>query len=62
MKKMRGAKRSRLPQEVFLSHSSRDRKMAQRIAAVLRDHGVPVWYSETNLIPAQQWHDEIGRA
>jgi len=23
---------------------------------------VPVWYSETNLVGAQQWHDEIGKA
>ena len=36
--------------------------MATRIAAVLRSHGVPVWYSETNLLGAQQWHDEIGAA
>lgn len=54
--------RSRLPQEVFLSHSSKDCKMAGRIAAILRGHGVPVWYSETNLLGAQQWHDEIGKA
>jgi len=50
------------PQEVFLSHSSKDRKVASQIAAVLRGHGVPVWYSETNLLGAQQWHDEIGVA
>jgi len=24
--------------------------MAMRIAVVLRSHGVPVWYSETNLL------------
>ena len=54
--------RSQLPREVFLSHSSKDRRMATRIAAVLREHGVPVWYSETNLLGAQQWHDEIGAA
>ena len=23
---------------------------------------MPVWYSETNLLGAQQWHDEIGAA
>ncbi len=36
--------------------------MAQRLAEMLREHGVPVWYSQTNLIGAQQWHDEIGQA
>ena len=54
--------RAKLPREVFLSHSSKDRRVASRIAAVLRGHGVPVWYSETNLLGAQQWHDEIGAA
>lgn len=59
---MIGKSRSRLPREVFLSHSSKDRATAQRIATVLSEHGVPVWYSETNLLGAQQWHDEIGNA
>jgi hypothetical protein len=59
---MRGRRKRGLPQEVFLSHSSKDRIVAERIAAVLRGHGVPVWYSESNLIGAQQWHDEIGQA
>lgn len=36
--------------------------MVSQIAAVLRSHGVPVWYSQTNLLGAQQWHDEIGAA
>lgn len=53
---------SRVPREVFLSHSSSDRDTAARIADVLREHGVPVWFSETNLLGAQQWHDEIGAA
>ena len=55
-------KHTRLPQEVFLSHSSKDRKAARRIAETLRKHTLPVWYSETNLVGAQEWHDEIGQA
>lgn len=55
-------KQGALPQEVFLSHSSRDRRFAKKIAGVLRDQGVPVWYSATNIVPAKQWHDEIGSA
>lgn len=51
-----------LPNEVFLSHSSLDREFAANLAVVLRDHGVPVWYSPTNILGAQQWHDEIGAA
>jgi hypothetical protein len=50
------------PVEVFLSHSHYDREMANRVAEVLRAHGVPVWLSETNIIGGQQWHDEIGAA
>lgn len=51
-----------LPNEVFLSHSHRDRKFATELAEVMRDHGIPVWYSVTNIVAAQQWHDEIGAA
>jgi hypothetical protein len=54
--------RKTLPREVFLSHASRDRRFANRIAETLRRHGVPVWYSQTNLVGSQQWHDEIGKA
>ena len=59
---MKSRRRLRRPREVFLSHSSRDRRTATRIAAILRDHGIPVWYSQTHLRGAQQWHDEIGVA
>jgi len=50
------------PQEVFLSHSNLDRNFADSIAETLRKHGIPVWYSQTNILGAQQWHDEIGEA
>lgn len=50
------------PKEVFLSHSSQDAAVTRRIAETLRNHAVPVWYSETNIVAAQQWHDEIGNA
>jgi TIR domain len=51
-----------LPNEVFLSHSTLDRQFATSITEVLRRHGVPVWYSQTNILGAQQWYDEIGAA
>jgi hypothetical protein len=51
-----------LPQEVFLSHSSLDQQFAASIAEVMRRHGIPVWYSETNILGAQQWQAEIGNA
>ena len=51
-----------MPNEVFLSHSSADRAFTARLADVLQRHGVPVWYSDTSIRGAQQWHDEIGAA
>ncbi len=51
-----------VPNEVFLSHASADQPLAADLAAVLGRHGVPVWYSQTNILGAQQWHDEIGAA
>lgn len=51
-----------LPQEIFLSHSAEDRSFVDKLADVVRFHGIPVWYSRTNLLGAQQWHDEIGSA
>jgi hypothetical protein len=51
-----------LPNEVFLSHASPDQAFASSIAEKLRQHGIPVWYSRTNILGAQQWHDEIGAA
>lgn len=55
-------KKTAVGQEVFLSHSAKDRRFAERIAQVLRRHGIPVWYSGTDIVGAAQWHDEIGRA
>lgn len=51
-----------MPNEVFVSHSSVDRQFVNGLVDVLRRHGIPVWYSETNIQGAQQWHDEIGAA
>jgi hypothetical protein len=51
-----------LPHEVFLSHSSQDGQFAADLAGVIRRHGIPVWYSQTNILGAQQWQDEIGAA
>jgi hypothetical protein len=51
-----------MPTEVFLSHSRKDAAAADKLANVLRNHGVPVFYSPTNILGAQQWHDEIGSA
>lgn len=51
-----------VPNEVFLSHSSVDRTFVERLADVLRAHGVPFWYSDANIVGARMWHDAIGAA
>jgi len=55
-------RRFRRPREVFLSHAGKDRRFAGKIARLLRNVGIPVWYSRTNIHGAAQWHDEIGKA
>jgi TIR domain len=50
------------PKQVFLSHATRDRKTADRIAEALRRNGISVWYSRTHFGGAEQWQQEIGRA
>ena len=51
-----------IPNEVFLLHSNMDQDFAMNLTNMLRRHRVPVWYSRTNILGAQQWHDEIGAA
>jgi hypothetical protein len=51
-----------IPKEVFLSHSSRNKRVATAVAETLRHHGVPVWFSPSNIVSAQQWQEEIGNA
>jgi hypothetical protein len=45
-----------------LSHSAKDKRFLQKLVGVLRDHGVPIWFSEHGIRGAEQWHDEIGAA
>jgi hypothetical protein len=51
-----------IPRELFVSHAARDRRLVDKIIAVLEQHGIPHWYSRKTLMGAQQWHDEIGAA
>ena len=50
-----------MPTEVFVSHSRKDRAYVDCLVGVLRRHQIPLWYSDTDIQGAQQWHDEIGR-
>jgi hypothetical protein len=50
------------PKEVFLCHSSLDWEIANKIAELLRRHGVPYGHGPSSIRGAQQWHDEVGDA
>lgn len=50
------------PAELFLSHASSDAPLAMELVRVLRSHGIPVWFSRSDIRGSQQWHDEIGEA
>lgn len=50
------------PNELFLSHAAADDGVARDLVDTLRRHNVPIWYSPTDIVGAQQWHDEIGAA
>ena len=52
----------RLPEEVFVSHSSRDRRFVRKLVGELARHDVRTWFSERHIVGSTQWHDEIGRA
>jgi len=51
-----------VPKKLFLSHASQDRPFVNKLAAFLAERKIPLWYSKRNLVGAQQWHDEIGKA
>ena len=50
------------PRELFLSHAGADHRFTRKVVQVLREFQVPVWYSETHLVGAQEWQDRIGVA
>jgi hypothetical protein len=47
---------------VFISHSSKNAAIVDRLKDVLTNHGIKSFISQTNIQGAQQWHDEIGTA
>ncbi len=51
-----------MPQDVFLSYSSKDQQLAGRIAQVVESNGYSVWYYSRNSIPGGQYFDSIRKA
>ena len=50
------------PKELFLSYAHQDIHFARSLVETLMHHQVRVWYSQSNILGGQQWHDEIGAA
>ncbi|MGB3787969.1 MAG: TIR domain-containing protein [Phormidesmis sp.] len=46
----------------FLCHSSGDKEAVRQLYEKLRSDGVDPWLDEKNLLPGQDWHEEITRA
>ncbi len=46
----------------FLSYNSRDRGVVDKIAHKLKANGIHIWYDRWNLIPGDQWQEDIEKA
>jgi len=51
-----------LPLEVFLSHSSKDRHLAEQVVGILQEYNIPVFYAPTHLKGAREWLKVVGVA
>lgn len=55
-------RRDQVKSEVFLCHSSGDKKQVAELHRRLTADGVSCWFDEENLLPGQDWDLEIGKA
>jgi hypothetical protein len=47
---------------VFLSYSSKDRELARKVRSVLVQEGLDVWDHGLEIMPGDNWAEEIGQA
>ncbi len=50
------------PREVFVSHATADKALAQRVIRALSRRRIRTWYAPYRLVGSQKWHDQIGAA
>src|SRR5262245_19515778 len=48
--------------KVFISHSSKDQKVARAICAALENRGLPCWFAGRNVGPGENFQESIVRA
>lgn len=47
--------------QVFISHSLKDRELALRLTRQLKDVGIDVWNFYDEVLPGDNWAEEMGR-
>ena len=47
--------------KVFISHANQDEALASKIVSSLEDAGLEVWYDEREIMPGDNWADQIAR-
>lgn len=45
--------------DVFISYSSKDKRIAQEVCAVLEKEGIPIWIAPRDILPGQDWGESI---
>ena len=53
---------SNRPLRVFLCHSSDDKPAVRALYNLLSSSGIDAWLDEKNILPGQNWHQEILKA
>jgi TIR domain len=48
--------------KVFISHAQKDKPLAQRVAAILRESGLDVWDDAYEVMPGENWAEKIAQA
>ena len=48
--------------KVFISHALKDKALAGKVAAILEEAGLDAWYDEHEIMPGENWADNISKA
>ena len=48
--------------KVYISHAHSDERLAQRIAAILQEAGLEVWDAKREIMPGDNWAQEVSNA
>src|SRR4030095_2909483 len=54
-----GSSGDRMPHDIFISHSSRDKAVAQAVCALLERRGITCWIAPRDITPGAAWAESI---